>query len=502
MINEELPYVLEHTGAAQMTLENEQQSRIMHFLMKERPHLSSITYAWDEIGMSALFADAYDDSMRFCPQQKTWYIWKHRWEKQSGESAIHNRLQTLLNLLLLYCKEVSFLDPSDEYIENYQKFIKSTRKYNTMKNIINTLSCTVTIDIADMDSNPYILNTTTQAFDLSTGKTVEDIRKYNVTKMTTCSLPNFLHTRCNRWYQFIDEIMDGDKEKAAFLQRALGYSLLGVNREECMFIAYGPKTRNGKGTLFSSLQNVLGEDYIGTAPPTLICETDGGRKPDLNAPQPVLASLTGTRIVTMAESSKASSLLDAANMKMMTGRDTLVTRGLFENAFRFVPQFTLWLNTNYLPPVNDDTVFSSDRIWVIRFDKHFDNESRDMDLKELFAAPENKPTILQWLIDGCNDYMKNGLNVPMCVRKETNAYREAHDRIGCFIKDMCEVGEDYKILRGDLYRIYRQWCVKAENQYKPLGSTTFYNEMSNKNYAVLRSAEGWFVHGLKGKETV
>lgn len=496
-ICEEQPYILEYTGDAKIAINDPEQSEIMFFLMKERPHCSMV-YTWDEIGMAALLTDAYHDSMRFCPQQKSWYIWEGRWKKQNEEGVIHDRLQTLLNALLIYCKEVAFSDPNDEFVKDYEKYIKSIRRFTSMKNIIATLSSSVRLNLMDMDNNPYILNTTNHAYDLKTGKIVEDITPYNVTKRTTCMLPDFITTRCDRWYQFIDEIMEGDKEKAAFLQRALGYSMLGVNREECMFMAYGSKTRNGKGTLFSTISAVLGEDYANTAPTDLICESKTGRSSDLNAPQPVLSSLTGTRIVTMAESSK-DVRLDAANMKTMTGRDTLVTRGLFENSFRFVPQFTLWLNTNYLPAVTDDTVFSSNRIWVIEFNRHFDDTTQDKDLKELFSAPENRPTILQWLFDGCRDYMEHGLNVPQCVKDATASYRKLHDRIGCFIEESCEVKDGNKILRGDLYRMYRQWCVKAENQYKPLGSTTFYSEMAIRGFPAHKSDGNWYVIGINAR---
>ena len=51
---------------------------------------------------------------------------------------------------------------------------------------------------------------------------------------------NFSHTvdrdvSCKRWEKFIDEVTMGDKDKADFLQRSLGYSLLGMSNEECGF---------------------------------------------------------------------------------------------------------------------------------------------------------------------------------------------------------------------------------------------------------------------------
>ena len=485
-------------------IEDEQMSDILYRLMKLRPH-SSFVYSWDDIGMATLMSDIYHNNIRYCPQNDCWYIWDKCWQKQGENGAISDMLQTLLNLLVLYCMEVTYEaqgdDVATETIGKYSKYISSIRKYTQMRNVMEVLKTMVRMSLKDMDSNPYLLNTPTLAYDLRTGDVVHDITPYNVTKKTSCSLPNVFTKKCKRWYKFIDEITGGDKEKAQFLQRALGYSILGVNREECMFIAYGAKTRNGKGTLFSTISTVLGEDYADSAPPDLICENKAGRTTDFNAPQPALAKLVGTRLVRMSESAR-DVRLDAASMKTITGRDTLVTRGLFQNSFSFVPQFTLWLETNHLPAVTDDTVFTSNRIYVIEFNEQFKEGKQDKNLKELFALPENRPTILQWLFEGCADYIKNGLNAPECIVESTKNYRKLHDRVGNFLEERCEVGEDKKILRGALYSAYSQWCIKPDNRYKPIGSTSFYNEVAMRGFPVKRRSDGTFIVGLDVKEEV
>ena len=486
-------------------IEDEQMSELMYQLMAIKPHTSMI-YSWDDIGTATLMSNLYSDKIRYCPQNDYWYVFDKCWVKQVENGAISDMLQTLLNLLVLYCMEISSQIGEDdanakEQIDKYRKYISSIRKFTPMRNIMEVLKTMVRMSLKDMDSNPYLLNTPTLAYDLRTGETISDIKQFNVTKKTTCSLPNAFTKPCKRWYKFIDEITGGNKEKALFLQRALGYSLLGVNREECMFIAYGAKTRNGKGTLFSTINTVLGEDYADSAQPDLICENKSGRTTDFNAPQPGLAKLVGTRIVRMSESSK-DVRLDAASMKAMTGRDTLVARGLFQNPFSFVPQFTMWLETNHLPAVTDDTVFTSNRIWVIEFNEQFTEKKQDKNLKELFASPENRPTILKWLIDGCTDYIKNGLNPPECIIEATNNYRKLHDRIGNFLEERCSVGNDKKIIRGTLYSSYSQWCMQPDNRYKPMGSTSFYNEIAARGYPIKRRNDGTYILGLdlKGEE--
>ena len=483
-------------------IDDAEMSNMMYKLMTLKPHTSFI-YSWDDIGMATLMGDLHSDNIRYCPQNDSWYLWDKCWRKQGESGAISDMLQTLLNLLVLYCTEMAHYAGSNkeqsEIIDKYRKYVSSIRKHTQMRNIMEVLKTRVRMSLKDTDTNPYLLNTPFLAYDLRNGNVIRDIREYNPTKITTCNLPGVFTKRCDRWYQFIDEITGGNKEKAQFLQRALGYSILGVNREECMFIAYGAKTRNGKGTLFSTISTVLGEDYADTAPPDLICENKSGRTTDFNAPQPALAKLVGTRLVRMSESAR-DVRLDAASMKTMTGRDTLVTRGLFQNSFSFVPQFTLWLETNHLPAVTDDTVFSSNRIYVIEFNEQFTENKQDKNLKELFALPENRPTILQWLYDGCEDYIKNGLAAPECIIESTKNYRKLHDRIGNFIEDCCEVNDFKKIIRGSLYSAYSQWCLKPDNRYKPMGSTTFYNEIAMRGYAIKHRSDGAYVFGLTIKE--
>ena len=90
--------------------------------------------------------------------------------------------------------------------------------------------------------------------------------------------------------------------------------------------------------------------------------------------------------------------MNAAQVKNMTGNDTLNARFLHENSFDFEPQFKIYINTNYLPDVTDMTLFSSGRILIIPFDRHFEEWEQDKTLKETFRKPEVQSAILNWLI--------------------------------------------------------------------------------------------------------
>ena len=55
---------------------------------------------------------------------------------------------------------------------------------------------------------------------------------------------------CPRFKQFLGEVMAGDEEKVAFVQRVLGYCLTGDVSEEVIFrLRFMAQGQNGKGVL-------------------------------------------------------------------------------------------------------------------------------------------------------------------------------------------------------------------------------------------------------------
>ena len=70
--------------------------------------------------------------------------------------------------------------------------------------------------------------------------------------------------------------------------------------------------------------------------------------------------------------------LDVALLKTLTGRMSSqhVICG-YEREFEFKPCFKLFINTKFFTVVLDDTLFSSGRVKIITFDRHFDDKEQD-----------------------------------------------------------------------------------------------------------------------------
>jgi putative DNA primase/helicase len=69
--------------------------------------------------------------------------------------------------------------------------------------------------------------------------------------------------------------MQGKATVGRYLQKAVGYSLTGDTSLECLFIMYGPTTRNGKTTTIETILRLMGE-YGRSAKPDMLASNFRG----------------------------------------------------------------------------------------------------------------------------------------------------------------------------------------------------------------------------------
>lgn len=402
------------------------------------------TYPHNDIGTSRLFADFYKGILRFVPERKSWYFYDGiRWRRDINDSFAKERCKELVDALLEYSYDFKN--------EEYKKYCRRLQTKNARANILYDAQSVYPMSAGKLDSNKYLFNCQNGTLDLKNNI----FRKHDpndwITKLAPVKFnPNAVD---ERFSTFINEIMSGDKEKAKFLQKVLGYALSGETQFECMFILYGATTRNGKGTLMESTLNIVG-DYGKAVRPETLAEKSHTNS---SGPSEDIARLAGVRFANISEPSK-SLIINAAQVKTMTGNDTINARFLRENSFDFKPQFKVYINSNYLPVVNDTTVFSSNRIYVIPFDKHFSVKEQDRNLKVQFATENSKSAILNWLINGYVLLQKEGLQPPQSVLDATNEYAESSNKIKQFVEECLTYSIGAKTRTSEIYCKYKEWC--------------------------------------------
>lgn len=347
-------------------------------------------------------------------------------------------------------------------VKVYDAYVKRANSASQIASFVRLFKSMNEISACELNVRGDIIGTPDGVVDLDKAALVADFddslgSQWKITKRTNACIdsrqnPTFI--RDERWEQFIDEIMCGDKEMSDFLKRALGYSILGGNPEECMFIAYGASTRNGKGTLLNTVMNALGDYSAAMSSDFLLAKRAGSS----GGTDDALASLAGKRLVSTSEPKKGARL-DESKLKSLTGNDPITTSHKFGRTFTFKPEFTIWLSCNNLPTVEDDSIFSSNRIYVIPFERHFDKSEQDVHLKEKFASKDVLDTVFEWLIEGYIDYKETGLNPPAKVIEATRTYDNASSAgVARFIRECATLKVNSRTSNNTLRAAYTKWC--------------------------------------------
>lgn len=447
-------------------------SRKLFYINQMRPETfraEDTGYSWDESGMAELFSECYKNDTRYCPEAKSWYTYDGGvWRKDVGSLLVAEKIKEFVRLMVLYCGEITDEDKRKKYFAFVNKMGDRRFRDRLMKDAASVYP----IKANEFDANPNLINCLNGTYDLENMCFREHDWRDFLTMQTNFSYTVQEDIHCERWEQFITEVTSKDKDKAEYLQRALGYSMLGTSKEECMFILHGKTTRNGKSTLLGTIHHLLG-NYATVSPVSIICKSD--RAKNAEAASPTVAGLKGKRFVTMAESNQYGRL-DEETIKQFTGGEEISARNLYEAQMTYLPQFTMWLSCNDLPSVQDKSLFASNRVRVIEFNRHFTEDERDESLKDLFRTPEAMRGIFAWLLVGYFRYKRFGLKMSEGMKKVIKQYEKDNDLVLQFLEEKCTKDVNGNIRAKALYDAYKIWC--RSNGYYIVNTRKFFANMA------------------------
>ena len=442
--------------------------------LKRKPH----KYSWDDKGNGELFAEVFKDSLRFDLTSGEWRNYNGKiWKIDMRSCVAHKYAKLLKDALFKYSSNEDLYSELEdetsrtEAIDNFRKYIIKLGKKGNRDNQIKDAQSEYPIKREDLDSNDNLFNCQNGTLDLETFEFREHRASDLLSKIANVEYdPN---ASAEVWIKFINDVLQGDSEKILYLQKALGYALTTDTSYETCFILYGATTRNGKTTLVMTIMEMLG-DYAMQAKSETLEQKKNNDSRNANGD---VARLDGARFLNVSEIPKRM-IFDIALLKTLLGRDKITARQIYEKEFEFYPIFKLFINTNYLPKIADDTVFSSGRINVITFDRHFEPEEQDKHLKDRLIQKDSLSGVLNWCLEGLKLFRAEGLKPPPNVVKATEEYRKNSDKIGNFILD-CLVESSENIKASDVYEAYQKWCKGAG--YGVDGQRNFYSELKAKN---------------------
>ena len=143
-----------------------------------------------------------------------------------------------------------------------------------------------------------------------------------------------------------------------------------------------------------------------------------------------------------------------------------------------MPNFKIVINTNFLPKILDDTIFSSDRLILLNFNAHFDQQSRDSGLKSKFLEPDNISGIFNWCYEGYRMLDRAGkLQMPEKSKALFDKYRDESNLTKQFLEECLVAAEGARTKFKAVYEEYKEWA--RENGYKQCSRGTLKKDMED-----------------------
>lgn len=383
-----------------------------------------------------------------------------------------------------------------EYELMDEDFLLKSGNNNKIDSVVELLKTQLCIRKEALNTADYILCVRNGVINFRT-QTLEphiDYKHHYITKMVDVDYNPFHQDKF--WTDFICSVMSYDTEKAVYLQKAFGAAILGNPKEQKVYMLKGTGS-NGKSTLINAIRNTLTSEFVCEMSIRLITGSDTR---NANASSSAVAALEDKLIAFSSEVDK-DDVLNEAKFKKLCSKGKISAREVYKKQREFEPKFTLFIDTNYLMKIKNASskeafaVFR--RIVIIPFNNTFD-KNKDINLGELLRTESAKMAILNWLIQGAFDYMRNPTLLPTTEMEEAlNHYMMMENNVSGFIRNCITVTDNPKdtILSTELYNCYCTYCTK--NGLSPVLKDTFSKYGDFRNYDKHHTSKGTAFRGIK-----
>jgi P4 family phage/plasmid primase-like protien len=412
-----------------------------------------------------------------------WFCFStHHWTSYlasgDGDVPLHKILNTKVKDAMK--QAMSGLDPSkkndEEKIKNFMTIIRKLDEPNTLKSIIEMLRLEYFDNTfkSKLDTNALTIGLKNGVYDLDKCIFREGVPEDCISRTLNCK---YIEYDMNS-----PEIKSIEKHLMCFFPNparrkymldTLCQVFVGNLYMKYLFFWVG-NGDNGKTAFSRLLEEMLGRDYCVKMPTTLLSSA----KMDAGKAAPELCQLRGKRLAFFDEPD-ASEALSNGTLKILTGRDSMAPRELFEKGKdikTFVPLCQYVFVCNNEPNVkNPDDPALWNRFRVCEFESRFlpekevpptfeeqllakkfpMNPNFTNEIKEL-AAPFCYYLLCHWkLTKGKN------LETPDCVISATQNYRASTNKLLGFISEELEQDKDSVVVLDEFKNRFFEYLSKT-----------------------------------------
>jgi len=432
-----------------------------------------------EMALARMFAAAYSGKILYSRDQ--WLFWDGKRWKFDDEHRVEQYVKDFSSALWVRIKSL----PVDDHLaKELAGMVKRLSTANGMRNMLTLARSEIGIPISpdELDANIWHFNVRNGTIDTQTGAILPHNPAHHITK---CANVTYDPTAdCPLWKKTIAATCNNSEGLVRHIQEVLGYFMTGSTREHLLFIAYGMGS-NGKTTIIETASFMFG-DYAMAAMPDLLLAKKEGHPTEI-------AMLQGRRMVSCTETDEGRRFAES-RLKALTGGDPMTARFICGDPFQFTPSHKLIVSTNHKPELRGTDNGIRRRLNLIPFTVTFSGENRDRLLPEKLKA--ELPGILNWCLEGCLRWQREGLSKPDEVGKATQDYIDEQDVVGRFIKERCIVGDTkYEVLASALYFQFKQWLTSTGE--REISMKVFGQSMAERGHEKQRKSEGYYYQRIE-----
>ena len=429
-----------------------------------------------DVGNGRRLVDAFGATIRYTPNLG-WFIWEgNYWKPDTQKLAIREVSKSVSTVV---ASEVVNYSPDDTKATELVKWANQAKSNSRITAMIEqaTSDDRIQVDVGEWDKDAHLLGVRNGVIDLKTGDLKSGRPDLHITKRAPIAYTPGLTN--HRWETFLQEATQGDKELQDWLQRAVGYTLTGLNNQDVAFLIYGPPG-SGKNTFIETIYEALGKaEYAWALDSNILALGDRMNSTD----EYHMAKLIGRRMIWVDELPENERIKEN-QVKKLTGSGTLQGRNPGEQPIQFTSYGKLWISTNHRPIITDDAMWR--RLRPIPLTNK--PEKPDPSLKEYLADPEGAlPAVLAWAVEGAVKYLSSSATDPLgwctAVKQAHDIYKKNEDRIGAFLEEETRPEANGTLAVSTLFRLYKQWSESRSE--RPLSQIAFQRKLSERGVEIV-----------------
>lgn len=298
----------------------------------------------------------------------------------------------------------------------------------------------------EMDTYKYLLNLANGMLDITTFELLPHSPEY----LSTVRIPLVYDpdAKCERFEQFVAEIMDNDPERINVLQEIIGYLLTAEMTIHKGFFFHGDGS-NGKSLLLDIVTMLVGPKNVSNL--TLQDLENSFTR----------SSLIGKTVNIATENEISTKGFNSQYFKAIVTGDRIQVEKKYQDSISYTPICKLVFAVNNLPYSPDKTHGLYRRMLIIPFNRRFDGKQADKHLTK--KLQKELAGILNWALVGLKrlreqDYEFTSSAV---IDEAVSQYKkEQNPMLDYMLEMLIKGGQNDRVLKKAVLEGYQIWCQR------------------------------------------